>query len=116
MQNNERRKLPRLPIDIEITYQKQESPAPEAATARSRDVSLGGLGVVLLEHCEAGAVIELMMVMPDSNRAVRATGRVLHSAAYGIGGETTYDTGIEFVDIEDGDRAEIQRMMAKDRP
>jgi len=33
--------------------------------------------------------------------------------AYVIGGETTYDTGIEFVAIEDEARAEIARLVTK---
>ena len=114
MSNEERRKLPRLPVDIEITYRLQESAVPEAPVAQSRDVSMGGLGVVLLERCEPGSLVELTMVMPDSNRAVMATGRILHSEPYGIGGETTYDTGIEFVAINDSDRGEIERLMATD--
>jgi len=94
-----------LPVDIEVSYRVSNEPA---GTAQSRDLSAGGVCVVLLERYEPGTTVEIKLVMPDSNETVNATGRILRTEEYTIGDSKAYDTGIEFLDIGDAQQERIE--------
>lgn len=95
MQNDERRQHPRIPVSIAVVLYC----GPEIFSARARDVSLGGMGLVLPRPLERGALVTVSFflvrdqaVVEPSTERLSLAGEIVW-AARSAGG---FDTGIRF--------------------
>ena len=103
MQIKERRAFLRLPFSVEVRC-GPVSEAERDTSGRGQNVSLGGVRAVLLERYEEGTMVRVRFSFPCIDDEVEATGQVVRVAAYTIGEDVAYDTGIEFVQISEDSR------------
>ena len=109
----DRRRLPRLPFNVQVECNLADQPG-DGITAQSRNISCGGICVVLLEKHDVGAAVELRLAMPNSGTRLTIHGRVARSEEYTIADEKSYDTGIEFVDLNEDSRMTFDRFIHGD--
>jgi hypothetical protein len=96
---SERRRFSRRPAGVVVEYAGAPDDSSKTGTACSRNVSQGGLGVVLPEPYAVGAMLVFRFSLP-SGEQVRASGRVAWVDEFDIGSEKAYDTGIEFMTFD----------------
>ncbi|HQP91983.1 MAG TPA: PilZ domain-containing protein [Candidatus Omnitrophota bacterium] len=113
---DERRKYPRLAIDVNVNWKKVESKGPKTSKKElTRNISEGGVCMVVDEPVRKGDIIELDLELPNS-RIIHANGRVAWASEFDIIGgkvEQKYDIGIEFIGLSDADRQEIKKFVFK---
>lgn len=105
--SDERRKFVRLPASFAVECQIPDATGAETRVAYSRNVSVGGLGVVLSERHPVGTELELTFRLPTGER-VHACGRIAWVDEFTVGRDKAFDTGIEFVDIGAGDAERLE--------
>ena len=79
----------------------------------TRNISAGGLCLSMGERLQIGDKLQLRMKLP-SEKIINAQGRVVWIREFEIdnrGYKKTFDTGIEFTEISDKDREEINRFV-----
>ena len=103
----------RLLFSVEVEYKVVSSPEVLAALkARSKNISAGGIRLVVLEKLRAGTVLDLKFLLSGSPEPVRAKGMVAWTEEYTVGSldsSKAYDAGIEFISIKQKDKARIQQ-------
>ncbi len=95
---DERRKYLRLPMNFMVECNIPNSSASETRVAYSRNVSAGGLGVVLSEAHPVGTMLDITLRLPTGEQ-IRASGRIAWVDEFTVGRDKAFDTGIEFVQI-----------------
>ena len=107
----ERRAYQRLLFSVEIDYQVlPQSPDQGISKTNSKDISAGGIRLVILEKIKPGRLLDLKFLLPGSALPICATGKVAWIEAFSIGSidsSDAYDAGIEFIDIDPGDKEKI---------
>ena len=92
----ERRVYPRLALVLDVDYRiKQEQ---RFHPAKSKNIALGGLTLVLRENLAPGTELELVMKFPGHKEVCQATGKVvwIKKAKEGL---DDYDAGVRFLEI-----------------
>jgi c-di-GMP-binding flagellar brake protein YcgR len=111
MAGEERRRFPRLPMDTEIEYCILNQVEAEYYTTGSKNISSGGLCIIVIERLECGAVLNLKFSLPDLKKIINARGRVAWVKELRIGTKKAgdfYEAGIEFMQINKSDRNKIK--------
>ena len=111
MAGEERRRFPRLNLDTEIIYRVLDQVEAELYTTGSKNISSGGLCIIVIERLERGAVLSLRFSLPDLNKIITAKGRVMWIKELCIGNKKAgdfYEAGIEFMEIAQVDRKRIK--------
>jgi len=107
----EKRAFRRLLFNVEVEYKVVSAPEElSALMVHSKNISAGGIRLVILEKLDLGTILALKFFLPDSTKPTCATGRVVWTEEYTIGtldSSKAYDAGIEFVSIKQEDRARI---------
>ena len=89
MGNEERRRFPRLPLDTEIVYRVLDQTEAELYTTGCKNISSGGLCIIVIEKLEREAVLNLKFSLPTiiiSSRAVlKSVPPSIREAALGVG-------------------------------
>lgn len=111
---DERRKFPRLNLNVEIEYQKvNPPPAAEVRLSESKNISVGGVCIVALDKLNIGDVLDLKLSLPEEN--ISAKGKVAWIEEFSVGNVgssvVAYDTGVEFTQISESDRAKINKFV-----
>ncbi len=85
---------------------------PRTDPRTTKNVSAGGICLILYEDVEVGERLSLDIELP-SRKAIHAVGRVVWTSPVerGAGGRNHRDVGIEFLEIAKEDRQEIQRFV-----
>ena len=101
----ERRKFPRLNWSVEVRWKKSTgSLDPNLKnTGSTKDISAGGIRLILKEGVQTGDVLELDILL-GGGKTVQAKGRVVWVDKFQITGgtdEVGYEGGIEFIDMDD---------------
>ncbi len=109
---DERRKFPRLAIDVNVSWKKVDN---ESAVAQdvTKNISEGGVCMMVYEPLRKGDAIELDFELPTS-KVIHARGRVAWTDEFEIIGDKVrekYDVGVEFTDISEIDREEIKKFV-----
>ena len=115
----ERRKYPRFAINVEVHWKKISSAEERTAQHIShvKDVSVGGVCIVLHPSIVVGDVLQLKIILP-SKKSIHSKGKVMWLDPQSrIKGRTSLvcEGGVEFVDISDKDREEIDLFRALHR-
>lgn len=112
---DERRKFPRFSLGVEVQWKKV--PRAEERTARHisqvKDISLGGVCLVLHPDIQAGDILQMEIRLPGKP-AIEAKGRVawVNPQARVQGwAEKVCEGGIEFFDLSEGARKEINHFI-----
>jgi c-di-GMP-binding flagellar brake protein YcgR len=100
-QPTERRKYPRFNFQVEVEIsQKNECGSNDPAS--SRNISQGGVCIIVYERIKVSDILELEIRLPDEEMPVKVLGRVAWVKEFVIGDSKEgmrYDTGIEFMDL-----------------
>ena len=109
----ERRKFPRFNLSVTVNWGKGADVADQAPQHKgtSKDISAGGICLILDERVSAGDVLELEIKL-SLDKVIRLKGRVAWIEKFEmIGGrhEVGYEGGIEFIDVSDEMREEISK-------
>jgi len=77
-------------------------------------ISMGGMHVMTHAHMPENQFAPMEVTLPDQERAVHVMGRIVSSQqASAPGEESLWRTGIEFVQIEEEDRAMLERFIRR---
>jgi len=111
----ERRKFPRLDLNVEVNWKRNSaSPSVSAGNiANTKNISAGGVCLISDECLNVGQGLSLEIKLPG-NRIINAEGRVVWTDQFEIIGgkyEKKYGVGVEFVDIKDEIRTEINKFI-----
>lgn len=100
----ERRKHARLNLSMKVDY-KVSSTGGEQKTTLSRDMSLGGVLLLVSEKMDAGTPLELEIYLSgEDSKPVKTRGEVIWQGELGERGEGYYHTGIAFSGIVEEDK------------
>ena len=86
----EKRKSPRLPLDVQVNYQGN-------AFAKSKDISSGGICLITEEALEEKKIYKLAFSFPGEKELLESFGKVMWSRQ---ATEHLYESGLSFWDIE----------------
>jgi c-di-GMP-binding flagellar brake protein YcgR len=117
----EKRQFPRLNWNVQVQWQKHfdvVGPAPQVST--SKDISQGGIRLILREGVSPGDVLDLEITL-GGGKIVRVKGRVVWVDRFEILGgnkdEVRYEGGVQFVEMSEDVQKELERfIMAGPRP
>jgi c-di-GMP-binding flagellar brake protein YcgR len=112
---SEKRKYPRLDINVKVNWKKTAEPKPEDAESRdiTRNISAGGICLMVYEKLDVGDCLSLDLELP-SGKELHLVGRVVWTKEFEIIGKKEskrYDIGLEFLDIKAGEREEIKNFV-----
>ena len=115
-----KREFVRLKLNVRVDWKKIIDGAdsigrfPDA----TRDISAGGLCLNMDEELNIGDILQLKMELP-SKKIISALGKIVWVREFRIdsrGEKKMYDTGIEFSEIHDKDREEINKFVLTSLP
>lgn len=110
-----RRKFPRVNYKCIITI-KTASEVPKILTARTENVGMGGIAVVLKESLSLFQRVELELLLENGQGPVRCGGSVVwvvKKSDPANKSAITYDIGIEFLNIKETDKNRIATIVEK---
>ena len=102
MRKAENRKFPRLSFDAELKYKVLNSPSPKTKKSRVKNISTGGLCIMILEKVKIGTPLKLEISLPNEDKPTVAKGKVVWVEKLTIisaESYVSYDCGVEVVDI-----------------
>jgi len=105
----ERRKYPRLDANVGVGYKHTKEEAP-LTTTQSHNISAGGICLSSLDKFEVGDTLKLAFSLPGQGGEIGVLGKVKWVKELTVGDidkSKAYDLGIEFVNIQEGDRYKI---------
>ena len=73
----DRRQHPRFPQSLTVVYSVTKKQPPASSGAKTKDVSEGGIRLVLDEKLPIGAYINLKISLPDSTQPAEVSGNVI---------------------------------------
>lgn len=110
----EKRKFVRLDVNVRVAWEKivGETPQPPEKENVSRNISEGGICIILYEKFDVGDRLKLDIELPTQKK-IAATGRIawINEFAVATPQEKRYDAGVEFLDISPQDRDEIKKFV-----
>jgi c-di-GMP-binding flagellar brake protein YcgR len=111
----EKREFARLDLNVKVDWKRTlvTSEPGQEFSDKTKNISAGGLCLVVYEKLDIGEILEIEMVLP-SKETIRAEGKVVWISEYEIEGEeeeTIYDIGVQFVKISDKEREEISKFV-----
>ena len=101
----ERRIHPRYLDEVRIRFRDIEGFSP-SSWGRSRDISLGGLGLVTDNTVSLGCHLALEIHIKDESAPILALGRVLRCEEE----EGGYVSGLQFLWVSEEDRTNLRRL------
>ncbi len=115
MSQSERRKYPRLSINVEVEYTLLKRASLQLKSAQSKNISAGGICIILLEKLEVGTPLEFKFSLPGYDRIIKCEGRIAWLQEFLIGENNSisgYNAGVEFSNISEEDRNKINEYVA----
>ncbi len=106
----ERRRFARLNVNVNVDYEVLPRHKQQKHVS-SKNISTGGICVILKEPLEPETIIGLDIGLPEEAGKVTATGRIVWIQEFSIGEEAhkRYEAGVEFTDISDEDRQKVEQ-------
>jgi len=101
---NERRRFQRYKVSLEVEYHV-ENDVDIQATARTFNISGGGISLPLNRAISPGKKIRLNIKVPTEDREIKAVGRVVWKRPVNLNASPEEDAGIKFLNM-DRDSAE----------
>jgi c-di-GMP-binding flagellar brake protein YcgR len=107
----EKRKFPRLPLTVKVKYEVLKVSPLRAEENQSKNVSAGGICLVLREKINIGALLRLKLSLQDEVNFIIVTGKVVWAEEFSVNDYKAYDCGIEFVDVAPQDQKNISHYL-----
>ena len=108
----EKRRFSRLPVITDVRCSITSTCGEESITGSSRDLSAGGIGVVLQTRYDIGSMLEMNFHLPNTPQKMNLHGRISWVDEFAVGPDKAFDTGIEFLDIDSEDLRMIDESVA----
>lgn len=111
----ERRKFPRLNFRVDFEYNILNKTGFKDERAETKNISTGGICIILLNKVEIGDKLKLKFYLPGVNTPIMTVGRVVWTQEFTVGtidNSTAYDVGIEFIEISEDDRQKVNQYIA----
>lgn len=112
----ERRRYPRLDINVDIEWKKISAAAANAVIKGvSKNISEGGICLLVYEKLNTGDILSLDIKLP-SGRMIHSRGKVAWIREFEIIGQETersYDAGIELIDVNEEDKKVLREFVFK---
>ncbi len=105
----EKRKYPRLDFPIPMRYRKIEANSREFKGSLVRNISLGGTRMTTYEFLPLNSKLVMEMPLVSGKKSVKGVCRVAWVKKTQLNEQ--YDAGLEFVNLDSGDPAEIARFV-----
>lgn len=106
----EKRKFLRLNVGCEVSHKALSADSASSDKSQTKNISAGGLCLIVDEKLNPGTILELDFVLPDKKNTIKAKSRVAWIKPFKIGSETEhYDCGVEFTQINPVDRKRIDQ-------
>jgi len=115
----ERRKYPRLNVDVDVEYAILTTLSPEdkdsQSTTQTKNISAGGICIIVYEDLPVGSLLHLKIFLPDSFEAIEAKGKIVWKSEMFMSSDlrSRYEVGVEFVEINEEDRDRIYKYVLK---
>ena len=106
----ERRKFARLKTSVDVKYTVIGNPGE--IEVFSKDISAGGLCIVVCEELVSDTPLQLEIIVPDIKDPIRALARIVWQRKgkdQDTEGKTLFETGVEFTGLSDFDRFNLNR-------
>jgi len=110
-----RRRFPRANYKCIISI-KSKGNMPKLITTRTENLGMGGICVVLEQSFNIFSNVELELILDDSSAPIRCAGSivwVVKKTNPADNNAVSYDTGVEFINIKEADRARIGQIVEK---
>jgi len=101
----EKRQHIRLNLRIPMRYKKLETQGEEFKGSLVQDISAGGARMNIHEFLPLNSRLSLEIPMGSARKAIGGTARVIWTNRSGLGDQ--YNTGLEFLHLNQGDHARI---------
>ena len=116
--NQERRKSLRIDTAIDVLYEIISGKKVQRLTSMSRNISLGGLNLVLNEKLFPGTALQLQLNIPDNPKAILTQGEVvwvreIAEKFINQKRQRAFATGIKFTKLSQNDEAVINNFINK---
>ena len=107
----DRRKFKRLRygVQVEISYyRKKPGDTDIIRKLKTKDISAGGIRVVLKDELEKGSLVSVRLVMPDTDKELTCFAQVAWVADQSAEG---FETGFAYIDISNKEMTSIQEFI-----
>jgi c-di-GMP-binding flagellar brake protein YcgR len=110
----ERRLFPRLDANIKVDYFIMGI-VPVVDEGSSKDISAGGICILVDENFKTDSVVFLTVHLPDGENPVKVRGRVVRSTEVATTKkqEKSYEAGIAFIKINPDDQERIAKYVTE---
>ena len=107
----ERRRFPRLITSADVEYTILEKKPLQEKDTVSKNISAGGICLIVYEKIEPGSILDLKIRLEDINYVALVKGRVVWNSYFTFDADkkARYDLGIEFIEINESDRQKISK-------
>ena len=114
--SRDRRKTPRISIEIDVLYDVLSGSAAGKQNSRSRDISLGGIGLTLNEKLFPGTVLSLQLNIAQGHRPIFTQGEIVWTKEIfkkntAEKGQRLFNTGIKFTKIGPEDEVALNNFI-----
>jgi c-di-GMP-binding flagellar brake protein YcgR len=97
------RKFKRIKVDIRVRMRRADAPEAESSVVRTYELSVGGMSVYATEALKLGSVVRIELTFPGIAERFEVMAMVRNRRGFRL--------GMEFVDLADRVKAEIQRYL-----
>ncbi len=109
MQDRRKFKRLRYGVRVEISYYRNKPGDTDVIRKlTTKDISTGGIRVVLKDKLEEGTLVSLRLVLPDTGRDVTCFAQVAWTAPAGA---DEFETGFAFMDISNQETNILQEFI-----
>jgi c-di-GMP-binding flagellar brake protein YcgR len=109
----EKRRFVRLDTPIQVKY-RISSKSNIQNNSVGKDISVGGVRMLIGEKMIPGTQIDLEINIPDYDKIIYATGEIVWQDETLMKNEVTHETGLKFVKIASEDREKIGKYIYKE--
>jgi len=105
---NEKRSAPRVSLEALLAYTHLDEQQRPAEMGMGKVVDLGPGGVRIQLHKPFSVHTELDLALAIEEQIVSARSRIIHTRRLG---ETLYEMGVVFLQVDEGDRKVLSRVL-----
>jgi c-di-GMP-binding flagellar brake protein YcgR len=119
MDPRERRRFYRLKATVAVEYIPFHQKIKIPYVTAGKNISQGGLCVILFDKVDIGQIFDLAFTLPDGREPIKARGRIAWLSNLQMEtGECAeaYEAGIEFITISPDDLKKLTRFLARKKP
>lgn len=111
MEVHEKRRYPRLPLNLGIKYEIASPQDSETVTTQTKNISAGGICIIAFKKMSVGLNLNLYFFLPDNEKTIQAKGKTAWIQEFSVGNDNNkaYDLGIEFTEIAEADSKRIAK-------